>query len=594
MWSSLYAFSLAIHSYVHSMGCVTVKLTEDLQGKNLSQILMFSWCSKCQQMTPSVAMQQDTWCLSFGKYLEMRFHSHAYRRRRLETSEKDAKIDTSNGNAATACNHSMHRDYVHYFSYNGVVATFSYASIEVWEISLPPLIVGVESRMQIESSSHVDETKEFSARGYDVYAAIYDRLAQLSSDVEFPMLNNLKRLVNSEQLMFREKVSVVQALLSEKSIDWYALNDAFLLAKRVLAENIEMWNHRLTEAAIQSRTICANTKPEATPLAPQPQQAPPQIPPIDAGTICTEDLRPDSGEVTNFDYNEYSREISSESDAGKAQLDSPSGSTVADRESKSSDKKSVKTRLRDLLPSEKNSQITLQSPLPPNEHYSLAIGHIPVLVHDQDLSSVIAYSLATFDYKKILHNLQFCNPNDSATNTDVDEKDATASANHKESEKERKTKAHVEIVFQDTNAQFACKIYFARDFDLLRSKFLQLSDHRVDTDIQQNETRTTRDFERLPSNNSLSVNSTESMRNDEDADDQQKQATERIRIAFARSLSKSIRWEARGGKSGSKFCKSLGKFFGALSGSAEYNDHYFSSFLIWNRRSICAEGNVQN
>lgn len=540
---------------------------------------MFSWCSKCQQMTPSVAMQQDTWCLSFGKYLEMRFHSHAYRRRRLETSEKEAKMDTSNGNAATACNHSVHRDYVQFFSYNGVVANFSYAPIEVWEIALPPLIVGVESTLQIESSSHVDETKEFSARGYDVYAAIYDRLAQLSSDAEFPMLNNLKRLVNSEQLMFREKVSVVQALLTEKSIDWYALNDAFLLAKRVLAENIEMWNHRLTEAAIQSRTTCANTKQESAPPAPQPQQPPPQprTSPIDAGTICTEDLRPDSGEVTNFDYNEYSREMSSESDAGKVQLDSPGGSTVTDRETKSSDKKSVKTRLRDLLPSDKNSQITLQSPLPPNEHYSLALGHIPVLVHDQDLSSVIAYSLATFDYKKILHNLQFCNPNDSATNTDVDEKEASAPANHKESEKERKTKAHVEIVFQDMNAQFACKIYFARDFDLLRSKFLQLSKHGVDVDVQQTDTRsTTKDFERLPINNSLSVNSTDSMRNDEDADDQQKQETEQIRIAFARSLSKSIRWEARGGKSGSKFCKTLGTI-PTLCSCAECNVHCFFS-----------------
>lgn len=42
--------------------------------------------SKCQQMTPRVAIQRYTWCLSFGKYLEMWFHTDAYRRRRLETS----------------------------------------------------------------------------------------------------------------------------------------------------------------------------------------------------------------------------------------------------------------------------------------------------------------------------------------------------------------------------------------------------------------------------------------------------------------------------------------------------------------------------
>lgn len=548
-----------VSSYVHSMGCVTVKLTEDLQGKNLSQILMFSWCSKCQQMTPSVAMQQDTWCLSFGKYLEMRFHGHAYRRRRLETSEKDAKMDTSNGNPATPCNHSLHRDYVHYFSYNGIVASFSYTPIEAWEISLPSLTVGLESKLYAESSSHIDETKAFSASGYDVYAAIYDKLAHLSSDAEFPMLNNLKRLVNTEQLVFREKVAVVQALLNEKSLDLYKLNDAFLVAKRVLAENIEMWNQRLTEAAIQSRANCANIKQEVAMPAPQPQQPQqpqqqqPQTLPIDAGTICTEDLRPDSGEVTNFDYAEYSREMSNDSDAGKSQLDSPSGGTVIDRETKSSEKKSVKTRLRDLLPSDKHSQITLQSPLPVNEHYSLAVGHIPVLVHDQDLSSVIAYSLATFDHKKILENLQFCKPNDSGASTDAEDKDATASVAHKENDKERKTKTHVEINFHDANTQFICRIYFARDFDLLRNKCLQLSNNGIDVDVQPNDGRST------ASNNSVTGNS-----NDEDADDQLKQETEKIRIAFARSLSKSIRWEARGGKSGSKFCKTLGSFISTL------------------------------
>lgn len=519
------------------MGCVTVKLNEDLPGRNLSEILMFSWCSKCQQMTPSVAMQPDTWCLSFGKYLEMRFHGHAYRRRCLDSNEKDPTA------TATTCNHSLHRDYVHYFSYNGIVASFSYTPIDVWEISLPSLIVGMETKLIVESTSQVEEMREFSARGYDVYANIYDKLAQLSSDGEFPMLNNLKRSVNNEQLVFREKVGAVQALLAQNSFDFYEMNDAFLVVKRILAENIEMWNQRLNEAAARSRTISANAKQEVTLSALQQQ---PQTPPVDAGTICTEDLRPESGEITNSDYNDYSRELSSDSDAGKAQLDSPSGSAAAsgDRETKSADKKSVITRLRSVY---KHSPITLQSPLPSAEHYSMSLGLIPVLVHEHDFSSVIAHSLATHDYKKTLDHLQFCKPNDSATNTDAEEKETSTP---KENDKERKT--HINTTFTDAGVQFSCRIYFARDFDLLRSKFLRLSGAETSGDDVRSTTTTT-NFDRMPSNNSLSANS------DEDGDDQQKRDTERIRLAFARSLSKSVQWEARGGKSGSKFCKTMGE-----------------------------------
>lgn len=34
-----------------------------------------------------------------------------------------------------------------------------------------------------------------------------------------------------------------------------------------------------------------------------------------------------------------------------------------------------------------------------------------------------------------------------------------------------------------------------------------------------------------------------------------------VRMAFARSLAESAQWKARGGKSGSKFCKTSGKTF---------------------------------
>lgn len=89
---------------------MTVKLNEDVQKHK--QITMFSWCSKCQLVSKSVTMQNDTYCLSFGKYLELRFHGHAYRCRDLKCDETDSKSPKT----YNECTHSLHRDHVQYFS----------------------------------------------------------------------------------------------------------------------------------------------------------------------------------------------------------------------------------------------------------------------------------------------------------------------------------------------------------------------------------------------------------------------------------------------------------------------------------------------
>lgn len=569
-WRRINSFH-EICSYVHSMGCVTVKLNEDRGARNLSQILMWSWCSKCQEMTPNVAMQKDTWCLSFGKYLEMRFHNHAYRRRCLDTKEAE-QCDADGGNNAV-CTHSLHRDYVQNFSFNGIVATFSYTPIDVWEINLPSLIVTVETTQMAEPASYIEEVKAFSSRGYEVYATIYDKLAQMSSDMEIPMLGNLKRMLNAEQLIFREKIGMVQTLLTEKLVNKYDINDAMQLAKRTLADNIEMWGQRLTEASNQSRAIHATgNKPELainTQLQPQTQSQ------IDAGTICTEDLRSDSDSpnTCNADTHEpfYNREVSTDSDNSNQKVSVPDATpnVTVEKEQKTPSQRSVKTILRDLLPSEKNVQHVLQSPIPSNEHCQLPAGHIPVLVNDHDISSVIAYSLASYEYKKILENLNYPDiPRKSYdSSTDLDDREPST-VNHKEAEKDKKAKSYIEIHFQDSTAQFSCRIYFARDFDLMRSKFLRFSES-TDGDVlnagrrhtdSESEARLGKDFDRKSSSASLNLYA-ESPKCESDADAIQKKETERVRMAFARSLSKSVRWEARGGKSGSKFCKTLGKHF---------------------------------
>lgn len=240
------------------MGCVTVKLNEEDQKHQ--QITMCSWCSKCKETSKSVKMQTDTYCLSFGKYMELRFHGHAYRCRDLKRDETDLIASNTDASSAdTCCTHSLHRDHVQYFSYKGIVASFSYAPVEVWEISLPALIIDLKVHKTNDAVTlYTDEIKSFGARGYEVFAAIYERIAQMLSDVEFPLLNSLKRILNNDQLAFREKVRNAEAILGElPPVNSYEIGDAIFLMKKSLAHYIEAWTQRLADASVQYRAICA-------------------------------------------------------------------------------------------------------------------------------------------------------------------------------------------------------------------------------------------------------------------------------------------------------------------------------------------------
>lgn len=531
-------YLLSLCRYVHSLGTVSVKLNEE--GQRHQQISMFSWCSKCQECSKSVSMQKDTWCLSFGKYLEMRFHSHAYKRRHLEIDEYDPMTEHT-----ATCSHSLHRDHVQYFSYNGIVASFTYTPVEVWEINLPSLIVTLKPIKADDAKKYLDESKLFTSSGYELYATIYDRLAQLLSDVQFPMLTGLKNTLNNDQLAFREKATYVSSLLNEPPLHVHNIDDAIFMMKKFLADNLETWIQRLNDVNHQYRALCATAKqespsPSVSNVSVQQQSEQFENSFVDSSIICTEDLKSEPGTPSTTDSSSNVHPLSFHSKDNESEKSVSTESPVLERESKSSsDKKSVKTILRDLLPNEKVVQQTLNSPIPTNEYFTLSIGCVPVLVHDHDFSSVIAYSLASYDYRKKLDSLSYCDIHrksfDSAAETDDKDSQSTPPADKDKKPKPAQTHVEVNFVASSSTTQFSCKIYFARDFDSMRMKLLNANDY----------------------NEPITEKGQIYQKNLSISDDER---TDKIRAFFIRSLSKSVRWEARGGKSGSKFCKTLGKF----------------------------------
>lgn len=93
--------------FVHNCGVVSVSLkclADELLEEN---IVMWSFCTKCQTVSPTLPMSADTWSYSFAKYLELMFYGNVYSRR-----------------GKVACPHSLHHDLYQYFGYKNYVASF--------------------------------------------------------------------------------------------------------------------------------------------------------------------------------------------------------------------------------------------------------------------------------------------------------------------------------------------------------------------------------------------------------------------------------------------------------------------------------------
>ncbi|XP_030387596.1 putative 1-phosphatidylinositol 3-phosphate 5-kinase [Scaptodrosophila lebanonensis] len=564
-----------VRRYVHSLGCVHVYLTEDLTRSDPKIIYFTSWCTICNATTPSVPLSETSKCLSLAKYLEMRFHGHAYKRRPF--------TDASGNEPTSQCEHSLHRDYVHHFSFRGVGAKFQYTPIDVWEVGMPDLRLELEPPKRLIGLEVQEEIKNFPIRGHEVYTRIHERIADLASeDEQSPLVLNLRTTLATDQFIFKQKIEIVHTLLTDSKASSYDINDAIVMSKRALAESIELWGPRLNE--IESVALKLAGK---------------QANQIDAGQICTEELRP-----------EHLEPVSAGSDGTKPpnlQLDSHApvecqgedtdmpGSALSVTEKKfsieqmlastvSTDKKSIKKILTQLLPSTNPTNL-LQSPFSAQEHLTLPLGAIPIKVREQDLSSVIAYFLTSKDYQRALTDLnagetssgaetahaspqmkrkqQESDAEDSASINTAHSNNATA-ADGEERVKTKSSHTHISLSFNNNGTQFHCKIYFAREFDLMRTNTLRppkednslykkLEKNKMREELRISQSRTTAGAEmeliRKPSD---AVRPTASPnRRDEQTD------MDECRIALARSLCNSVQWEARGGKSGSRFCKTL-------------------------------------
>ncbi|XP_053672847.1 putative 1-phosphatidylinositol 3-phosphate 5-kinase [Anopheles nili] len=571
-----------VRRYVHSGGCIQVKLAEDLTKMDTGTILISSKCTICNEYSKPAPMSHDTWCYSFAKFLELRFHGHAYKKRNCEGIMSEGDGDGEE----MVCRHSLHRDFEQNFSYKGIVASFRYTAIEVWEIVLPAMSISlvmptVAGNQRNITDQRTDEMKTLAIMGYDVFVKILEKLAELSADTD--TFAKLKKKANQDQVSFKQRIEKVQKLLTEDVLSVEMIDDAIVTLKHTLAEAIEEWEPKLHEIISQTKSAQV---PKTTPVADTGNNS--GLAAIDNGTIVTEDL--DLSRST--DHQQGLDAITTDGDSVPLENsllgagDKLEQELIADAEEDRvthnvgeekqpvrdsvNEKKTVKTLLSQLLSTNDHTHI-LSSPLPAHEHHCLKAGLFPIVVNELDLGSCIAYSLMSQEYRKMLDAMNSGgsggittigatenSPNMKRKSTSVsstaDGEESTSTVHVKnEQDKKYKNTAHSEIHFQDTNCNFVCKIYFAKEFDLLRCQILQRPSvvgtvHRVSGSFSNSAPGNTIGL--TPGGNGSNVPAS-------DVTESSLETMEMLRKMFARSISKSVRWEARGGKSGSKFSKTV-------------------------------------
>ncbi|XP_054870967.1 1-phosphatidylinositol 3-phosphate 5-kinase isoform X5 [Amphiprion ocellaris] len=526
-----------IRRFVHGSGCVQIVLKEldsPVPGYQHT-ILNYSWCRICKQVTPVVPLSNDSWSMSFAKYLELRFYGHQYTRRAN----------------AEPCGHSIHKDYHQYFSYNQMVASFSYTSVRLLEICLPRPKIFIRNLGPSKANLQQD-LKDFSQKVTQVYLAIDDRLTSLKTDTfsktREEKMEDLFAQKDMEEAELRSWIDKLQVRLQSCGLDspqqLQVLLESLVVKKQSLCEMLQSWNARLQDLFQQEK----GRKRLSVPPSPGRHRPPA----ADDSSKNNLDASPRNSSPVVQNGDKEDRLLStlpsitssllpspgdaaaepttpgpsfSEQDSVSLPEDVFDGHLLGSTDSQVKEKSTMKAILANFLPG--NSYNPIPFPFDPDKHY-LMYEHerVPIAVCEREPSSIIAFALSCKEYKTALDDLSKAltgggdeappvnssvdgrmknspaRPNESTSSQNRSSSDTEAIKESDSADKQKKQtlNPHIELQFSDANAKFYCRIYYAEEFHKMREEIMESSE--------------------------------------ED---------------FVRSLSHCVNWQARGGKSGAMF-----------------------------------------
>ncbi|XP_017776695.1 PREDICTED: 1-phosphatidylinositol 3-phosphate 5-kinase [Nicrophorus vespilloides] len=538
--------------FVHYNGCVSISLYH-VEKSMEEKIIMWSWCSKCQIVSPMVPMSSDTWSCSFAKYLELRFHGGIYTRR-----------------SNTLCQHSLHHDYHQYFSYKDVAVCFKYTTVQLWEIYLPSFTIEMHYSSSKQQCELIEEMKVLASKGHDIFSLVSEQLALLPHEVD--IVKTYKQNLAKDQSIFKQRIEEIQLKLTSPTIEnkendfkdpnlelqraFWRISDALVRIKRMIVETVDVWKTKLSDAAIkkEEKKKDRNSHQEL------------ESPSSETRYLLSEtsDSEGNKDEPTNVGIiTKKNRSLDQGDEDPKAspkchQRSQSDGTVLSQLEDVCDGKKEVDRKsVKNIFSIFSSTPFTIPPPFNNNEHYTLASGvYAPIVVYENEPSSIVAYALNSFEYKKVFEELSGKKPQSAeqtpspvhkrknqSDRSERGESGEFGASNEKTSgllsflrnkesksdisnsatanvsemsqsfeappvekvEDHKKSKTeHIEIQFEDVNCNFFCRIFCAEKFATLRKSVLPIGEE-----------------------------------------------------AYIRSLSRSVQWNARGGKSGSTFCKTM-------------------------------------
>ncbi|CAH1248992.1 PIKFYVE [Branchiostoma lanceolatum] len=457
-----------VRRFVHGQASIEITmqtLASPIPGQH-NNILLWSICAICKQVTPIVPMSVESWSMSFAKYLELRFQGSRYTRRA----------------ALQNCAHSHHLDHIQCFAYRHSVASLQYHLVTLYEIALPPMLVAIQEKGH-DPDTFFDQIKDLAEKGQKLYTAIKDSIDRIMAlkvdsfshereeqiesllaqeEMEFSHFQCCLEQLNSRVVsVFQEDENGDVSTSFEGPLLMWDVVDAIVNLKRMLSEASATWNARLQDFVhqdknkkskspiLRSKELAvdfANHSNTSSPKTPgqtprgsqedllsatdedalviaenyyKAEEADDQLEQSDTSSsaVINSSQSEDNGDAnalqgadpgsfvvctipedTISQFEDAPEEADAVIDRKNRDQESRSNSWKRRQSTQDSEKRTVKTLIAQLLPG-----YSLQ-PLPmafsPDKHYLLPVCEkLPVVVYDQEPSSIIAYALSCKGYE---------------------------------------------------------------------------------------------------------------------------------------------------------------------------------------------------
>jgi hypothetical protein len=125
-----------------------------------TDIMMWSRCKQCsRRVTPYMAMSDQTYKLSFGKFLDLTFHQEA--------------VTCRTG----SCTHSIHGNHVRFFGFAGLMASFEYESFPTYEMLTVPRSLAVREPWLL--NKYAADLRQLALTSYAIFEEFIVRIAEI-------------------------------------------------------------------------------------------------------------------------------------------------------------------------------------------------------------------------------------------------------------------------------------------------------------------------------------------------------------------------------------------------------------------------------